>query len=154
MGIASQTFWDEQFAQLHQVKPNNKPQMTAPDIHAITARRVHNLPDDWQPRIYGCLDRGLGFYLRGAVPVGTYARGPRKGRPKFPPLGQLQRVAITKEEVRQTQIQWEHETGLCCRCGGSGQMVRATGINGTTYQQCIGCDGTGKALHLRMEAQP
>ena len=128
--------------------------MTVPDIHAITARRVHGLPDDWQPRIYGCLDRDLGFYLRGAVPVGTYSRGPRKGRPKFPPLGQLQRVVITQEEVLQTQIQWEHETGLCCRCGGSGQQVKSTGINGTTYRTCIQCDGTGEALHLRMETQP
>lgn len=129
--------------------------MTAPDIHAITARRVHNLPDDWQPRIYGCLDRDLGFYLRGAVPIGTFSRGPRKGRPKFPPLGQLQKVVITTDEVRQEQIRWEHETGLCVHCGGSGERVRSTSIqNGTTYRQCNECKGSGKALHLRVEAQP
>lgn len=129
--------------------------MTAPDIHAITARRVHNLPDDWQPRIYGCLDRDLGFYLRGAVPIGTYSRGPRKGHPKFPPLGQLQRVVITTDEVRQERIRWEHETGLCVRCGGAGETVRSISIqNGTTYRQCNECEGSGKALHLRVEAQP
>ena len=125
--------------------------MTTPDIHAITARRVHGLPDDWQPRIYGCLDRGLGFYLRGAVPIGTISRGPRKGRLKWPPLGQLQKVVITPDEVRQTRIQWENETGLCSYCGGSGQQVKSVGINGTTYRTCISCDGSGKALHLRVE---
>lgn len=128
--------------------------MTTPDIYAITARRVHGLPDDWQPRIYSCLDRGLGFSLRGAVPIGIISRGPRKGRPKWPPLGQLQQVVITPDEVRQTRIQWENETGLCNYCGGSGQQVKSTGINGTTYQACISCDGSGTALHLRVNTQP
>jgi len=128
--------------------------MTAPDIHAITARRVHGLPDDWQPRIYGCLDRNLGFYLCGAVPIGTYSHGPRKGRPKFPPRAHLLRVVITPDEVRQTRIQWENETGLCCHCGGSGETVKALGINGATYRQCIACNGSGQALHLRVEVQP
>ena len=124
--------------------------MNPPDIHAIAARKVHNLPDEWEPRIYGCLDRNLGFYLRGAVPIGTYSRGPRKGRPKWPPLGQLQRVVITADEVLQTRIQWENETGLCSHCGGSGQQVKSININGTTtYRECGSCEGTGKALHVR-----
>jgi len=123
--------------------------MTAPDIHAIAARRVHNLPDEWKPQIYGCLDRDLGFYLRGAVPIGTYSRGPRKGKPKFPPLSQLLRVVITAEEVRQTRIEWEDETGLCSYCGGSGQQVKSVGIDGTTYCECGSCKGTGQALHVR-----
>lgn len=128
--------------------------MSIPDIHTLAARRVHNLPDNWQPRIYESLDRGLGFVLRGSVPIGTYSRGPRKGRPKWPPLGQLQRVVITADEVRQEQILWEHETGLCCLCGGSGQTVRSVGVqNGITYQKCIECEGAGTALHVRVEVQ-
>lgn len=123
--------------------------MSAPDIHVIAARKVHNLPDDWQPRIYGCLDHCLGFYLRGAVPIGTYSRGPRKGQPKWPPLGQLQRVVITADQVKQARIWWENETGLCSHCGGSGQQVASVGTNGTTYRSCIHCNGTGTALHLR-----
>ena len=128
--------------------------MTAPDIHAITARRVHGLPADWQPRIYGCLDRNLGFYLRGAVPIGTYSRGPRKGRPKFPPLSQLQQVVITPDEVKQARIWWENQAGLCSYCGGSGQQVKSVGINGTAYRTCIHCDGSGRPLHLRVRVQP
>lgn len=128
--------------------------MTIPDIHAIAARYVHNLPDDWRPQIYGCLDRDLGFYLRGAVPIGIYSRGPRKGRPKFPPLGQLQRVVITPDEVRQARIRWENETGLCSHCGGSGQSVKSIGVNGLTYRECTACDGTGQALHLQAKLQP
>lgn len=124
--------------------------MSAPDIHAIAARRVHGLPADWEPQIYACFDRDLGFYLRGAVPIGTYSRGPRKGQPKWPPLSQQQRVVITADEVKQARIWWENETGLCSHCGGSGQQVKSIKINGTTtYRECVNCDGTGTALHLR-----
>lgn len=128
--------------------------MNAPDIHTIAARHVHGLPHDWLPRIYSALDRGLGFELRGSVPIGTYSRGPRKGRPKWPRLAELQRVVITADEVRQARIWWENETGLCSHCGGSGQQVKSIGMSSTTYRQCISCDGSGKALHLRVEVQP
>ena len=132
--------------------------MSAPDIHAITARRVHNLPDEWRPCIYESLDRDLGFALTGAVPIGIYSRGPRKGRPKWPPKRDLQRVVITTDEVRQTQIQWENETGKCCRCGGSGDQEKSVSVKDgavqRTYRTCIGCEGSGKALHLRFEVQP
>ena len=124
--------------------------MTAPDIHAITARKVHNLPDNWEPVVYGCLDRGLGYYLIGAVPVGTFSRGSRKGRPKFPPKNQLQRVVITAAEKKQAQMEWENTTGLCSCCGGSGKQVKSISITeGATYRDCVACNGTGKPLHLR-----
>lgn len=125
--------------------------MSAPDIHAITARRVHCLPDDWEPRIYGCLDRSMGFYLVGAVPIGTFAKGPRKGKPKFPPRHHLRRVAITSEEVRETQEQWEHQTGLCHRCGGSGTIPTVVNRHGTVAERLCWCGGTGKAQHLQGE---
>jgi hypothetical protein len=129
--------------------------VSAPDIHAIAARHVHGLPHNWQPRIYSArtLDRCLGYELRGSVPIGTYSRGPRKGRPKWPRLAELQRVVITMDEVRQARIRWENETGLCSYCGGSGQQVKSTGISGTTYRECISCDGTGRALHRRAEVE-
>ena len=127
--------------------------MSAPDIYAIAARHVHGLPNDWRPQIYSALDRCLGYELRGSVPIGTYSRGPRKGRPKWPRLAQLQRVVITMDEVRQARIRWENETGLCSHCGGSGQQVKSIGISGTTYRECIACDGTGKALHRRVEVE-
>jgi hypothetical protein len=130
--------------------------VSAPDIHAIAARHVHGLPHNWQPRTYSALDRCLGYELRGSVPIGTYSRGPRKGRPKWPRLAELQRVVITMDEVRQARIRWENETGLCSHCGGSGQQVKSTGISGTTYRECISCDGTGRALralHRRAEVE-
>ena len=129
--------------------------MSAPDVHAITARRVHGLPKEWLPCVYECLDRDLGFALTGAIPIGAYSRGPRKGRPKWPPKRDMQRVVITMDEVRETQIQWERENGLCCRCGGSGQTLKSTGVRDgvvfRAYRTCIGCEGSGKALHVRQE---
>jgi hypothetical protein len=122
--------------------------MTAPDFYAMTVRHVHNLPDDWQPMICRAIDRNLGFELSGAVPIGAYSRGPRKGRPKWPPRKQLQTVVITHNEMRQEKIRWEHETGLCSACGGSGQTVASISIHSpTTYRECSACGGTGAAMH-------
>ena len=124
----------------------------APDIHTIAARRVHGLPDEWQPRIYESIERGLGVMLTGSVPLGFYTRGPRKGAPKFPPRRDMQRVIVTSAEIEQTRWDWERETGWCHRCGG-GQTVKSIGISGTTYRNCPECDGTGAAKHIR-ECQP
>ena len=123
--------------------------MSAPDFHAMTAREVHHLPDDWQPRIYESLDRNLGFQLTGAVPIGFYSRGPRKGMPKFPPKRDLQRVVITTAELDACKVKWERETGLCHCCGGSGETVRSVSASGTTYRACSACNGSGAALHVR-----
>ena len=123
--------------------------MTAPDVYAIAAQRVYSLPADWKPIVYECLDRGLGYCLTGAVPIGTYVRGPRRGRPKFPPKGQWQRVVITPDEAKEARDWWEHKTGFCGHCGGSGEWVKSAGVNGTTYRECVHCGGTGMAKHLR-----
>lgn len=121
--------------------------MTAPDFYAIAARKVHNLPDNWEPLFYGCLERSLGFYLIGAVPIGTFSRGRRKGHSKFPPKNQQQRVVITADEKKQAQMEWEDTTGLCSCCGGSGKQVKSISIReGITYRDCVACKGTGKPL--------
>ncbi len=117
--------------------------MSSPDLHAITARRVYSLPTEWRPQIYRSLD-SAGFELIGAAPIGTYTRGPRKGRPKFPPRKQMRSVFITHDQIRQTRHLWELETGLCSHCGGSGQLPSVISIHGNTYKPCHWCNATGE----------
>jgi hypothetical protein len=123
--------------------------MSAPDFHALAARRVHGLPDEWEPRIYQVLGdarQTLGYRLTGAVPVGVISRGLRKGRPKWPPRGQLQEVIITPADLAAATAEWVSATGLCPRCGGEGRTVwRVSVDNGTEYRTCKACGGTGKA---------
>ena len=116
-----------------------------PDLHELTARRVHNLPPEWQACVYRSLPP-WGVELIGAEPIGTIRRGPRKGRPKWPPRNQWRAVVISNKQVNETRRQWEAETGLCSHCGGSGQQVQRVSITeGVSYRTCTACGGTGKA---------
>jgi hypothetical protein len=116
-----------------------------PDLHVLTARRVHGLPPEWRAGVYRSL-HPLGFELTGAVPLGTISRGPRKGRPKWPPLVPWRAVLISAEQVAKTRRQWEAETGLCSHCGGSGQQLNGVSVaEGPWYRTCGGCGGAGKA---------
>lgn len=132
--------------------------MSAPDFHAMAARRVHGLPDGWLPRIYRSLGDAratIGFSLTGGVPLGVVTRGPRKGRPKFPPLRQLQEVIITYGDVKATREEWVAATGLCPQCGGDGQTVwRVSTTSGTEYRPCRACRATGKAQPLANDTTP
>ena len=116
-----------------------------PDLHTLTALRVHNLPPGW--RILSVRSQpGYGLELWGAVPIGTISRGPRKGQPKWPPQREWWDVVITIEEVQETRLQWEAETGICSHCGGSGQQVKSISVTkGASYRTCSGCHGTGRA---------
>ena len=117
-----------------------------PDLHVLTARRVHSLPPDWQACVYHSL-HPLGYAkLIGTEPIGTISRGPRKGRPKWPPLVPWRAVLISAEQVAKTRRQWEADTGLCSHCGGSGQQLKGVSVaEGPSYRTCRGCGGTGKA---------
>lgn len=123
--------------------------MSAPDFHAMAARRVHGLPDEWEPRIYQVLGdarQTLGYSLTGAVPVGVISRGPRKGRLKWPPKGQLREVIITPADLAAATAEWVAATGLCPKCGGEGRIAwRVSVAHGTEYRPCKACGGTGKA---------
>ena len=108
-----------------------------PDLHTLTARRFRrNLPPGWRilsVRPLPC----YGWELWGAAPIGFISRGPRKGQPKWPPQREWLDVVISIQEVEDTRLQWEAETGLCSWCGSSGRY--ATGV------ECPHCCGTGKA---------
>jgi hypothetical protein len=123
--------------------------MSAPDFHAMAARHVYGLPDEWEPRIYRVLGDArvtIGYSLTGAVPVGVITRGPRKGKPKWPPRNQLREVIITPADLAAATAQWVATTGLCPKCGGEGRIAwRVSAANGTEYRPCKACGGTGKA---------
>lgn len=123
--------------------------MSAPDFYAMAARRVSDLPKEWQPRIYRVLGNArvtVGYSLTGAAPVGVITRGPRKGQPKWPPRNQMREVIVTPAEVAAVKAEWVAFTRLCPRCGGEGRIAwRVSTANGTEYRPCQACGGTGKA---------
>jgi hypothetical protein len=83
--------------------------------------------------------------VTGSVPTGTYRSGPRKGRPKF--TGPETKVIVTKAELEVTAAAYESTTGKCWDCKGSGQTWAGWSKDeGTRYETCSRCKGTGTAL--------
>lgn len=127
----------------------------SPDFHAMAARRIHSLPDAWEPRIYeviGNADAMERFRLTGSVPIGVVSRGPRKGKPKWPPRNRLQEVIITRSDVDAARTEWVNSTNLCAECGGDGRVAwQLSSANGIKYRQCKACNGTGKAAIKRVQ---
>ena len=122
-----------------------QPMPELPNFDNLAAQHRHNLPATWQWRQIKMLDGGF-IELNGSIPIGTYQRGPRKSRPKFPTHSTYQRVIITRDDVADARRRWEDETGLCSWCGGSGQETARVSVKtGTTYRACRACSGTGKA---------
>ena len=117
-----------------------------PNFHAMAARRIHGLPDTWEPRIYEVIGNADGmakFKLTGSVPIGVVSRGPRKGKPKWPPRNRLQEVIITRSDVDAVRTEWVETTNLCPECGGDGRVAwRLSTANGIEYRQCKACNGT------------
>lgn len=122
-----------------------QPMSELPDFDNLAAQHRHNLPAAWQWRQIAALDGGF-IELSGSIPIGTYQRGPRKGRLKFPTQSNYQRVIITRDDVADARRRWEDETGLCSWCNGTGQEIAGiSAATGAKYRACRACSGTGKA---------
>ena len=123
----------------------------SPDFYAIAAQKAHNLPKDWQVRIYRSLYSLDAVDLVGAVPIGYVKRGPRKGKPRFPPLKDMNKVIISGDQLNQARSDWEQETGKCWKCEGEGIEAYIIDRDGEqTLRKCQTCGGTGQAKHKRI----
>ena len=111
-----------------------------------TARRVHCLPENWEPCLLSCDPEFVPpGYTRivGAVPIGTITRGPNKGRPKMPK--ERQTVFVSDAQVRETEQLFEQNTGKCHKCEGDGnEWCGWSRESGNRYRRCSRCDGTGR----------
>ena len=116
------------------------------DLFNLTACRVYGMPDGWEWCRLDSSNAPPGFvFAEGAVPVGIYKRGPRKGRKKWPK--QLQTVWIEWSVMQQIANRWETETGLCHKCEGSAlETYGWSSRDGEKTRPCKRCSGTGKAV--------
>jgi hypothetical protein len=84
-----------------------------------------------------------GHIVTGAIPIGTYRSGPRKGRPKYPKDSQI--VVVTTEELNAKAKEYEKETGNCWECKGTGLVfVGWSKAEGSKRNTCPRCSGVGK----------
>ena len=130
---------------------------TPPDIYNLAAQRLKGVPVDWQWVSIESKQSPFGRFTQvtGAVPVGFYSRGPRKGRAKWPARKDCQVFRFTPAQLEEAMLAWEAETGNCSTCGGDGQeQFGWSKAEGKRYRQCSRCGGTGKAPQQTLFTEP
>jgi hypothetical protein len=71
-------------------------------LDSLMIQRMFNTPPGWRVCGIKPLDRirpGLGFVYEGAVPLGEYTKGPKKGRTKWPPGRDCQTFTVLRAEI-------------------------------------------------------
>lgn len=125
---------------------------TPPDFYNLIARE-RGLPEAWrwyslsvlpEPRPGQPLaPRDQSFALvRGAVCSAVFQSGPRKGQRNWGKRDKSTELefVLALAELDARIARWEHETGSCRSCGGTGQAVQSFSAGGTTYRACTRCD--------------
>jgi hypothetical protein len=71
-----------------------------PDLFAIAAQKLHNMPVDWVPLRYEIKESPYGkFYeITGAVPFRYLTKGKNKGKPVWPPRKDCEVFRFTPEQ--------------------------------------------------------
>jgi hypothetical protein len=110
-----------------------------------TAKRVYGAPEGWRWCSLDGHNAPKGFVMvEGAVPVGEFRSGARKGRTKWPPKSKLDTIWIHDNELAETKRLWSEQTGKCAECVGSGQRLHSVSVrDGTVYKPCKYFNGTG-----------
>jgi hypothetical protein len=117
--------------------------MHSPDFYHIAASRKFTAPPGFAWYRWEAIGPDA-VILTGCVSSGLYAKGPRKGRPKYdgPPV----RLVVTQREYEAEVARYESETGKCARCGGDGQAWAGWHHEtGHEFKACRRCAATGKA---------
>lgn len=94
--------------------------------------------EGWEPCIFERVAGGM--LITGGIPKEV------KGKKKWPPAKQMERLILTREDVDAEELRYEAKTGNCHACYGSGQQT--IGWNhetGVSTRECPKCKGTGRA---------
>lgn len=120
------------------------------DLVELMARERAGMPDDWRAFRYSWMPPGgkpLYLEVVGAV-APIYTRGDRKGTPNFKrrDVSTERTVYLTPAEMDAWEKRWEHQTGACRHCAGSGErLVSWSRDSGTKTRPCEDCGGSGIA---------
>jgi len=103
------------------------------NFYETVARKKLNSPE-WKCCKLEAVD---GYTIcTGAIPIGTFRSGPRKGCSKFPPLKDCDTVIISSQDIEIAKAEYRKETGNCPECEGSGKVICGWGKDGTRYREC------------------
>ena len=116
------------------------------------AKSLAGMGPDWQPYRYEAIggNDNLIMIVGAVAPVFTHGKNKGRRNWKKRDVSSERTVVIRGEERRQFEVQWSESTGLCPSCVGHGDVVRGWSIiDGTRYEKCKRCNGTGKRAEAR-----
>ena len=114
------------------------------DFVEIVARKKLNQPQEWQMCGWERIGDSYDLLVEGGIPR-LLKSGPRKGMRTWRD-SKINKVCVTEAEEIQEKLNYEKETGKCCKCSGSGSMwYEWNHIDGNKYKPCNRCGATGKA---------
>ena len=116
------------------------------DFFQLTAERLYAVAEGWKWCKLDRLNKPADFIeVQGAVPVGVFKQGKRKGCLKWP--RQLETIWMRQSDVDRVRTEWERENGKCSSCEGSCEETASAelvdGYLRRTYRPCSRCKGTG-----------
>lgn len=119
------------------------------DFYNLYATEKLGMPDGWQwysLEALGQYPNYTGSLVRGLVPA-TFERGKRKGLPDFKRGDKATELsfALTRQQLRDFQAEWEQREGKCSHCFGTGQeWIGWSKAEGSRFKPCGQCGATGK----------
>jgi hypothetical protein len=113
------------------------------DAYLAAARKKLNAPPEWEWYALEVLTPTDDTLVTGGIPnAGGRSRRWRGVEP--------QKCVVTRADVAAVNDEYERDTGLCCRCAGTGETLASASVDrGNTYRKCARCVGTGKTLTER-----
>jgi hypothetical protein len=102
----------------------------------------------WRGYRFTWLDDHDLLQVEGCLPAGVYARGPRKGQPRYrhpDSVGTRLTITWTRAEIEARATAWEATTGQCRECVGKGKVITQYFPTEIVRCLCPRCGGTGQA---------
>lgn len=106
------------------------------------ARRKLGVSEGWKAYQFEAVTGS--YIVVGSIPVGVFANGPRKGKPKW--KGDGKKVIVTGAEVEAEIAHYVAATGNCPHCLGTKEEFLSWSVTeGLKKRICTVCIGSGLA---------
>ena len=114
----------------------------------VVARKKLGQPKEWRWCKFERIGDTDDCLVEGGIPR-LLQSGKRKGQPTWRD-SKLTKCVVTGAEHDQAKVDYEAETGKCCKCAGSGLWLSGWGVDtGNRFKPCVRCGATGKALEAQ-----
>ncbi|MBI6948770.1 hypothetical protein [Pseudomonas koreensis] len=114
----------------------------------VVARKKLGQSEEWRWCKFEMIGDTDDCLVEGGIPR-LLQSGKRKGQPTWHD-SKLTKCVVTKAEHDQAKVDYEAETGKCCKCAGSGLWLSGWGVDtGNRFKPCVRCGATGKAPEVQ-----